>query len=437
MIDHEYELKNENIIKQENSNDFMGIKINQGQPYIFVPQTFRISDDIIERNKNVLFFLRSISLAFTKNNENIQTSSFNGNNWPIDSYIWIIYDFINNGFYYNRNTILSNDANGKINWKRTLKKTPIYSKGKIVYIDIVSNKESPVSDDISEIYEYCVVISSIRIGWLYNFRLRIPYKQKKTVSEMKYFIKRELSSTFDDIKRRRFFHILKILSNIDDDTINSTYHTYGILNYHYVYEKMVNKYFKGISDVELSKYYPHGEWHLLPNLNDIFFSKELQLDTIYHRKDSEGNKYTYIIDAKMYKYGGLKWIHNLNYGLPETSSIHKQITYGEYVQNYVDYNSNVRNIFILPFNKELERFKNISPFVEYLDENRNFAFIGYCTGEWKRNRNKKNHNDFKAYEYIFTFLIDFNHLLMNYQHNKDNELILNKTEELLNLVMRI
>lgn len=77
MISHDYELKNENIIKQENANEFIGIKIKNGQPYVYVPYTFRVSNDINKRNKNLLMFLRSISLA-TKQNENIQTSHKEG-----------------------------------------------------------------------------------------------------------------------------------------------------------------------------------------------------------------------------------------------------------------------------------------------------------------------------------------------------------------------
>ena len=44
--------------------------------------------------------------------------------------------------------------------------------------------------------------------------------------------------------------------------------------------------------------------------------------------------------------------------LPETQSIQKQITYGDYVFNTLDKsdNSKVRNAFILPYNKKLEDF---------------------------------------------------------------------------------
>lgn len=430
MIIHDYELKNKNIIKQENANDFMGIKIKEGEPYIYVPQTFRISENLTERNKTLLIFLRSISLA-TKQNEKINQSQNKGDQWPLDSYLWIIYDFIDNGFYYNREKIFFNGVNGKIDWKRTLKKTPVYSNGNIIYTEMVSSKVLPTNDDISEIYKYCLILSSKRIGWLLNFHLKLPFIQRLSINEMKYIVRKELSSTFDDMKRLRFNHMLNILSNTDDSTLNSCYHVYGIENYYYVYERMIDKYFKGISQNEILKYYPHGQWHLLPNLNRSFPSSELRPDTIHHRIDGQGNKYTYIIDAKLYKYGGLEYIDHPSFGLPETTSIQKQITYGEYIQHYIDKDSNVRNTFVLPFNKELERFKNESSSIEYLDKNRNLAFIGYCTGNWKTQyENDKNLNHY--YKYIFTFLIDFNHLLLNYKKdNKDILDLFDKVEKLL------
>ena len=429
MISHDYELKNENIIKQENANEFIGIKIKNGQPYVYVPYTFRISNDINKRNKNLLMFLRSISLA-TKQNENIQTSHKEGNQWPVDSYLWIIYDFIDNGFYYNREKTYFNGTNGKIDWKKTLKHTPVYSNGNVIYTEIVSSKVSPANDNISEIYKYCVMVSSQRIGWLFNFRLKLPFIQRLSINEMKYIVRKELNSTFDDIKRLRFNHMLKILSYIDDSTLNSLYHTYGIENYYYVFERMIDQYFKGISQNEISRYYPHGQWHLLPDLSKSIPSSELRPDTIHKRTDIHGKKYTYIIDAKMYKYGGFDHSENPSYGLPETTSIQKQITYGEYIKNFIDSERYVRNTFVLPFNKELDRFKNEFSSIEYLDKNRNLAFIGYCTGNWRTQY--KSDRKLEEYEYVFTFLIDFNYLLMNYhKDNKDIEKMFDKIEETL------
>lgn len=110
----------------------------------------------------------------------------------------------------------------------------------------------------------------------------------------------------------------------------------------------------------------------------------------------------------MYKYGGLDHLERPNDGLPETSSIQKQITYGDEVARLTD--NYVRNAFILPYNKELERFKFNNDAIN-IDCDRNLAYIGFATSSWRLEK--------KDHDYIFSFLIDFNYLLRNYNRSNN------------------
>lgn len=94
--------------------------------------------------------------------------------------------------------------------------------------------------------------------------------------------------------------------------------------------------------------------------------------------------------------------------LPETQSIRKQITYGDYVFNTLDKsdNSKVRNAFILPYNKKLEDFLNDPNTLKYNDGN--LAYFGQAYTDWR------NAEDPKDYEKVYAFGIDFNYLLENY-----------------------
>lgn len=94
--------------------------------------------------------------------------------------------------------------------------------------------------------------------------------------------------------------------------------------------------------------------------------------------------------------------------LPETQSIQKQITYGDYVFNTLDKsdNSKVRNAFILPYNKKLENFLNDPNTLKYNDGN--LAYFGQAYTDWR------NAEDPKDYEKVYAFGIDFNYLLKNY-----------------------
>lgn len=391
-----------------NANDFIGISIIDNQITLKTPLCFRIENDDKLLKKNIILFFKSLSIA-TKQFEHIkQNDNLIGEIWPIDSYLWLIKDFVDNGFYYKREKTYSING-GKIEWRKTLKKTPIYSNGNIIYKDIITSRMTPTNDEISEIYKFCLSKSIDRIGWLFSYTFNIQIQQYKSIKEMIILVRKELSNTFDDIKRQRFEHMLATLSNINSTGISSKNSTYGIKNYYYVFEKMVNSFFNGIDEKELSKYNPVGTWHLINCEKQS--SSELRPDTIVH-KTRDGKQYTYILDAKMYKYGGLEHLDKKIDGLPNTSSIQKQITYGDEVKKIEKY---VRNAFILPYNKELDRFKYGNDAI-MLDKQRNLAYIGFATSSWR-----KNDDD---HTYVFSFLIDFNYLLNNYQKKNDNETLI-------------
>lgn len=117
--------------------------------------------------------------------------------------------------------------------------------------------------------------------------------------------------------------------------------------------------------------------------------------------------------------------------LPETQSIQKQITYGDYVFNTLDKsdNSKVRNTFILPYNKKLENFLNDPNTLKYNDGN--LAYFGQAYTDWR------NAEDPKDYEKVYAFGIDFNYLLKNY--NKPDYVIIDtlckKIEKLIDIHM--
>ena len=141
------------------------------------------------------------------------------------------------------------------------------------------------------------------------------------------------------------------------------------------------------------KYNPNGYWKLNNQKEKV--ASSLRPDTILKRNDA-----TYILDAKMYQYGVT---HNTN-DLPETQSIQKQITYGDFVYNNIG-DKNVRNAFILPYNKELKEFKNDEDVLKY--NNGDLAYFGYSRVDWRE--------EFKDYDYVYAYGIDFNYLLRNYK----------------------
>lgn len=392
--------KDVKIVPVDKSNSFVGIKIDEGIVKVFVPRVFREDEDW---KKDIRLFLKSIEIAKTKNTENINKGSNNTDNaWPIDSYLWLINDYLENGLYYNREKKLSRSNSGKIEWKRTLQQVPIYSDGNIIYDQLITSKMTPANDMITHIYKLCLRQSVDKIGWLFNYNFHIQIDQIVSIKEMIMRVRKELNETFDDIKRIRFNHMLNILTTTEGDNMLSSHYSYGITNHYYVFETMVDMLFDGITGDEKKKYDPNGYWQL--NGQNRFLASRLRPDTILKRNDK-----TYILDAKMYQYGAT---HDRS-KLPETQSLQKQITYGDFVSNNLR-DKNIRNAFILPYNKLLKSFINDPNAMKYNDFN--LVYFGYAYVDWRDDE------DFQDYDNIYAFGIDFNYLLNNYK-NPDYEII--------------
>lgn len=375
----------------DKSTDFVGIKLNNDEIVIYIPQFFRKEENY---KKDLLLFLGSISIAKTVEHEKINKGKEENNIWPFDSYLWMIKDYLENGYYYNREKVYSNSYSGKIEWKKTLKNLPIYSSGNIIYDKFVTSRMSASNDMIAQIYKLCLKQSTNRIGWLYNYNLYVEVQQLVSTAEMISIIQKELLNSFDDIKRMRYNHMLKILKTVDGDSVISNLNTYGIENYYYVFETMVDILFDGIKD-DKKKYNPNGYWKLNNKKEKI--ASSLRPDTILKRNDT-----TYILDAKMYQYG----VTHKGSDLPETQSIQKQITYGDFVYNNIG-DKNVRNAFILPYNKELKEFKNDEDVLKYNDGD--LAYFGYARVDWREDET------FKDYNHVYAYGVDFNYLLRNYK----------------------
>ena len=384
--------KDINIIYVEKANDFIGFNIDKSGVAVYVPHSFRKED---KYKSDLIALLKSISLAKTKEIEKNRKGSDKSNSiWPVESYLWIVRDYLENGFYYNREKTYSNSNSGKIDWKKTLKQVPIFSNGNIIYDKLITSKMAATNDLVAEIYKLCLKHSVAKICWLYNFDFHIEAQQLVSVTEMVSIIKKELDNTFDDIRRMRFNHMLKILNTSEGTKVDSNTYTYGIENYYYVFETMVDMLFDGLDEKKKRQYNPNGYWQL--NNQDETKASSLRPDTILKRDGK-----TYILDSKMYQFGVTHKIEDL----PETQSLQKQITYGDYVSK-IDKTDKVRNAFILPYDKKKEFNDNIDV-IRYRDGD--LAYIGEAHVDWRNDENKTD------YDNIYAYLIDFNYLLRNYK----------------------
>ena len=159
-------------------------------------------------------------------------------------------------------------------------------------------------------------------------------------------------------------------------------------------------------------YNPKATWKIFkPEVKEKDASK-LRPDTILIK-----DNIAYIIDSKFYRFGSSGDINDL----PETTSIQKQVTYGEYLskinENKTINVDKILNAFILPYDKTKEKFKS----------NENIQYIGYAKTEWKNNH--------EEYQYVYAFLIDLYHVVEVWNNSNHDEDISNLIQE-INIAMQ-
>lgn len=404
----------------EDNNAFVGVRIrNEGIEFHY-PESYDISGvedvstikDIKAFRRDMIDILHTISLAKTRSSSLQKTENgiSSAKNFTFMSYLWIIRDYISNGIYRNTEKIYQNNAKGKVNWKRTLSTRPIFSNGNIIYNNLVVEVNNDCDNIITEAHRFCVYDSVRKTGWLFGINEKAFYVPSPTENLLKKYIntiKVELKKTFDDVKKLRLNHMLKVLSGVDDSKKVSEI-VYGVDKYHYIYERMVDAIFGNVIDI--TRYNPNASWFIMKGASS--YEKQeassLRPDTI--RIDPYPKTYlfdattktAYVLDAKFYRYGTT----GNRDDLPETTSIQKQITYATHIKtNIAQQEENIKNIhnaFVLPYNKNnnIFGFKN------------NLEYIGFSKANWVNKQSDA---------VVHAFLMDTKHLISSWSQGNCKE----------------
>lgn len=397
-----------NIATGEVGKSFVGIKVVNNQLTFFYPEAYQLSENDENIKKDILNIIRTINITKKRSQENSNyNSKFKENEkFPLVSYLWILNDYIENKRYINKEAKYKYGQQGKICWNKTIRQIPFFSNNSIIFPHLISSVNQQKDNILTEIYSYCVFKAIEEIGWYYNIYsveencCRFNFNKGKYIS----LLKDEIRQTFDDKKRQRLIHLKNIITGLDSKNIQTKNIVYGVDSYEYVFEFMIDEMF---SNIDFKKtFFPNASWNL--RINGNVDSSKLRPDTIFIK-----NRKVYIIDSKFYRYGTTFNPKDL----PNTSSIEKQITYGEFAKKIgKDYDA-VYNAFILPYNKQRkhelqDKFK--------LKEN--LVFVGTAIANWTQQIPE----EYK----IATFLIDLKFLIENYLKNNDKMVddLINKIE---------
>lgn len=377
-----------------NSSDtFVGIRCDNGKLKIYLPVGFNIDDNDSILRKDLLFLLNAIKYTTDRktsdNIEAISIQSYNNQFFPISSFLYVISDFLKRGYYKEREVIYSKNKRGKIHWGKTIKNVkPFINANEAFYLNFIVRK-NPLSENelITLIHEYCVYESFIKIGWLYTSNLPKKPRIKFNKSLFLSVINNKYSNSFVEDNKTLFSHLMKIVKSCGGELETRNF-IFGTDRFEYVWETLIDDVF-GIKNK--ADYFPNTKWNLI-DIKSTYNNSSLEPDTIMIL-----NNKIYILDAKYYKFG----MTRRSQDLPGSTSINKQITYGEYIsQLKPDTEQNIYNAFLLPFSKK--DWNCSDP----------FKYIGEALSDWKSNNLR--------YEQIKGILVDTNYLLKAFNLKDDS-----------------
>lgn len=316
------------------------------------------------------------TLPHQKTNSFVQYYSF-----PIQAYMNIIYDFLDRGRYYTEEDETYTRGNGgRVSWSRTIRhERPIIQKKGIAYLTMQVRKRNDTDKNlITEISKYCVYDSFLKLGWLYGYNLPPKPAIKFNKNIFLSVLREKLAITHKDRDKRLIKDMLDIVSFVDTTEESEQDFYFGTYKFEYIWENLIDDIF-GIK--EKSLYFPKSTWTLFYSNNKE--NRALLPDTILREEDIA------VLDAKYYRYGETRAASHL----PSSSSINKQITYGEYIFNNHKDEGDIYNAFIMPFRRNNEFFNT----------ELNYLAIGVAKSDWKKND--------QYHELVLGVLADVKHLM--------------------------
>lgn len=384
------------VDKTWQEDSFVGIKIENNKYHVAFPLGYNLYENMDESyyQKSLYELYKTVSIA--KKIEMNHGEENKDNSIPFSSYIWILSDFFSNGLYKYNEKKYVHEISGKINWKRTFKNTAYLSNGNPYYLDIVTEKKNTQRNIITELQSFCINKAIDNLVFLGNYKkIRCNLSEKNIKKNLKYYISiinNEYKNTNNDKKQLLLLKIKDILTNsaLGDNKMFS----YGTKKYSFAWEKMVDSVFA--TETDLSDFYPSASWHINGESFESSFMKEDSISI------NDKEKTIIIIDSKYYN-------NDAGYdNYPATSSIQKQIVYGEHVESMKKYkNYTIYNMFFVPH--------KIEDFYDYLG----FAKM-----------NSKEPKDLKSYEKVHLYLFDTNTIIDKYlKHEKETDLLFNEILE--------
>lgn len=402
MFDLGLNLKARCHINENGDGDrFVGIKADSENAVVYFPMGYQLPESEEEIRQDILQLVAVLSEFTEKTDKVLHMPKFEAPqsvNFPIHAYMTIIRYYLDHGYYKEREQVTKLGDRGPIDFKASMRHVAFYQEdGSPFFTKYAIKGFTPNEKNlITQIHKYCVYISFVQLGWL--FTPQIPEKPHIEVNHAQflYVLRTKLADTNNDQKKLLFQSMIALLEHIDDPSNEKQFY-FGTDRFEYVWEKLIDTVF-GIRGKE--EFFPRTKWNLVYADQKDNYALEPDSIMIHDNK-------IYVLDAKYYRYG----ITGKPSHLPESTSINKQITYGEYIYEAEKFRGKygdsvpVYNAFLMPYNR------NKNPF----GQNAFFANIGEATSDWKDNQ--------LPYQRVQGIVIDTRFLMYNYYGSKTSKIL--------------
>lgn len=373
---------------------FVGIKTDTSRAVVYFPMGYGLPESESDIRQDIIRLIDVLSLFNGSKDKVLATSNLEAPysvNFPINAYMNIIRHFLEQDSYYTeKDPIRKTSDRGKIDWTVSLKRNiAFFQEDGMPFFDryTVKGLTSNENNLITQIHKYCVFVAFSTLGWL--FTPHIPPDPHIDLDKERFLfaLRKKLAVTHNDKDKKLFQDMLSMIEHLDNENTEKQYY-FGTNHFEYVWEKLIDEVF-GMKGKE--EFFPRTKWSL--KFGDDKNNHALEPDTVMICQGK-----IYVLDAKYYRYG----VTGQTRHLPESTSINKQITYGEYIDNCQDLKDKygelpIYNAFLMPYNKDKNPFDL---------HNEYFANIGEAISEWK--------SGCHLYERVQGIVVDIRYLMNNY-----------------------
>lgn len=398
------------VCKNDDGDRFVGIKADADSIAVYFPLGYQlppITENERDLRRDITHLILVLaSFAGQKDKLLLMKKFFapQSVDFPINAYMIVISDYMTRSYYTETELKYSTSDMGKIDWKKTMRKHQpiIQSNGSPIYTKFEVRNFTPNDRTlITRVHEFCVFEAFQKLGWLFSSETpRQP--QMKLAGNKNMFIgvvHDKMGQTFIDNDKLLFQSMIDMLNYLDEKSPQNCYY-FGTDNFEYVWERMIDKVF-GVKNKR--DYFPRSYWRHLPKISTSSHENDaLEPDTIMI-VNIQGKRQAFVIDAKYYRFGATGSPSHL----PSSSSINKQITYGEYVSTLPEFcgTDSVYNAFLMPYNRStFDQDKN--PHGNFLGLSGELESVGEAHGDWKTRG--------LSYEIVQGIVIDTRYLMYHY-----------------------